>query len=359
MNDQRTDSEIDGLVDAFLEDDYRAIDPDLQRIKQLMASRGAGRSWHKHGTFKDHILGTYRALVLWGQPREVCLCGLLHNVYSNEYADLALFDPHEGRQVLRDCLGAEQEEMIHLFCTMPRNAFVAAFAEASQVPRDGLTLRAGGTSVSLTRERVAAYLVITVADLVEQWHSWQEDTMTGYPRTDDVDARALWIFSLWPGPLSPGSSALSLASKLASHLPSLGLPVPPIFDRCTRVLEADDEAAANALYWQAATVSVPLVSPPAARHILLQAIRHNPWVAEPHLLLAQLAMIEADFETAAAHADRGYRLCRAWGVPWDKRVSWQGWTIWARMLRQKACGRSWPQTLEIYNSLGLVNPSRF
>ena len=169
--------------------------------------------------------------------------------------------------------------------------------------------------MSLTREQVAAYLVITIADLAEQWYSWQEDTMAGYPDTSEVDARALWSASLWPGPLRPGSSSLSLASKLASHLPSLGLPVPPIFDGCTRVLGAADEAAASALYWQVAGTEFERAtsSPLTARYILLAADEAHRWFRRcTDLLLAQLAMIEADFETAAAHAEQGYRLCRAW-----------------------------------------------
>jgi hypothetical protein len=344
------------LVDAFLEDQHADIDADLPAFMQLMAERRAGRSWHKHGSFKDHLYSTYRMLTLWGQPRDACLCGLLHSVYSNEYVDLALFDPVEGRDVLREKLGREQEAMIHLFCEMPRNVFVTELARpGAATPRDGMALRDGAGAVTqLTREQVAKYLVITVADLVEQWYSWQEDTMSGYPYTGQVESAPAWAATLWPGPFRPGSSSLSLASRLARHLPALGLPVPPIFDECTAVLAEADEAAAAALYWQAMNADVPLVSPAVARSLLEQSIRLNPWVGEPRLLLAQIALLEKDFDAAATHAEAGLRLLRGWGVQWDKRVTWSGWMIWARLLRQNARERKWPATLRLHNNLGLV-----
>lgn len=347
----------DRLVDAFLEDDHAAIDPDLPDFLRMMGQRRAGRSWHKHGSFKDHLYGTYRMLTLWRQPREVCLAGLLHSVYSNEYVDLALFDPADGRAILRERVGEGLEAMVHLFCAMPRNEFVTELAAAARPPLDGMVLRdAQGKVFELSPSQVAAFLVLTVADLVEQWYSWQEDTMSGYPATGDVPAAANWAATLWPGPFRPGSSALSLASRLAGHLAALGLPVPPIFDGCTKTLAQADEAAASALYWQVSMLDVPRVSSRVPRSLLAEAVRLNPWVAEPHLLLAQFALLEGEYDAAATHAHEGLRLLRCWGVQWDKRVSWQGWVIWGRLLAQNARERSWPQTLRRHNNLGLIKP---
>lgn len=348
----------DALVDAFLEEDHAAIDADLPRFLRLMGERRAGRSWHKHGSFKDHLFGTYRMLVLWGQPREVCLCGLLHSVYSNEYVDLALFDPESGRSVLREHMGPQLEAMVHLFCAMPRNDFVTQLAAApAPMGQDGMVLHdAQGQAWPLDRGQVAAFLVITVADFVEQWYSWQEDTMSGYPATGSKDVAQHWGASLWPGPFRPGASGLALASRLAAHLVGLGLPVPPVFGGCTGVLAPAAEAAASALYWQAVSLDVPLVSTAVARSLLAEAVRLNPWVGEPHLQLAQLLLIEEDFDAAARHAREGLRLLQGWGVQWDKRVSWAGWIVWARLLLQKAQDKSWPRTLRQHNNLGLVRP---
>ncbi|MCH3700033.1 tetratricopeptide repeat protein, partial [Campylobacter coli] len=77
---------------ALLADHYAAVDADLPVLLDLLFARSAGEDWHKAGTFKHHLLGVYRTLTLWNQPREVRLLGLFHSVYGNEYVDLTLFD---------------------------------------------------------------------------------------------------------------------------------------------------------------------------------------------------------------------------------------------------------------------------
>jgi hypothetical protein len=344
-------------IDAWLADDHAVIDPDYASLLTLLNRCRAGQSWHKHGTFRDHLTGVYRMLKLWGQDRETCLCGLFHSVYSNEYVDLALFDPQHGRDVLAGQLGAEVEATIHLFCTMPRTAFVNELLARDSIPAQGLALtRADGEIFTLTRRQTAVFLVVTVADLIEQWYSWQEDTMAGYPLTGRVPAAPLWSVTLWPGPFRPGTSALHLASRLARHLPALDLPLPPIFGACSQTLSSAGEATASALYWQVTSQSMPLTLPVHARHLTEAAIAHNPWIGEPYLLLAQLHLMAGEFDAACLAARRGLALLCEWGVAWDKRVSWQGWIVWGRLLAQKAERREWPSTLRDFNNLGLVDP---
>lgn len=348
----------DRLVDAFLADDYPAIDPHLPEIMTLLNARRAGQSWHKHGTFKDHLVGTFRMLKLWGQPSSTAYCGLFHSVYSNEYVDLALFDPAHERYVLRELLGAQTEALIYRFCTIPRTAFMRDVLARERIPADGLRLTGPDASVhALDRRETGIYLVVTMADLLEQWYSWQEDTMSGYPEFGPVDAKTMWSVTLWPGQFRPGSSALSLVSRLARHLPDLDLPTPPVFANCTGLLSQEDEAAAGALYWQVATQSTPLVSPLHARRLLERAVALNPFVAEPRLLLAQIALLQDDFETAERHAEVGADLIGGWGIQWDKRIPWTGWTVWARLLASRARQRVWPRTLHEHNNLGLVPPA--
>lgn len=352
-----TANHLDASIDAWLADDHPAIDPEYATLLALLNRCRAGQSWHKHGTFRDHLTAVYRMLKLWGQDRETCLCGLFHSVYSNEYVDLALFDPRHGRNVLAGQLGAEVEATVHLFCAMPRTAFVNALLERDSIPAQGLVLtRADGETFALTRRQTAVFLVVTIADLVEQWYSWQEDTMAGYPDTGRVPAAPLWSVTLWPGPFRPGSSALHLASRLARHMPALDLPVPPIFSACSQTLSSADEATASALYWQVTSQSMPLVLPAHARRLTEATIAHNPWVGESYLLLAQLHLMAEEFDAAYLAARHGLTLLCEWGVPWDKRVSWQGWIVWGRLLTQRAERREWPSTLRDFNNLGLVDP---
>lgn len=353
MSDER---DVSAWVDGWLAGEQAALDPEYPRLMTLLNRRRAGQSWHKHGTFRDHLTTVYRMLKTWGQDRDTCLCGLFHSVYSNEYVDLALFDPREGRDVLVGEVGGGTEQLIHRFCTIPRTAMVLDMLARDRIPAEGIELRRGDEVFRLTQREVAVFTVVTVADLVEQWYSWQEDTMSSYPHTGRLDAAPLWSVTLWPGPFRPGSSGLALASRLARHLPGLGIPVPPVFERCTRTLDARDESAAAALYWQVASLNVPLVDPAHTRNLLEAAIAHNPWVGEPYLQLAQVFLMQGNYEAAAERARQGLRLLSDWGVQWDKRVTWEGWIVWGRMLVQRAQDRAWPGVLRDFNNLGLVRP---
>lgn len=347
---------INELVRGFLNEDYAAIDPQLPGLLALLQSRNAAEDWHKHGTFKDHLLGVYRILRLWNQPANVCLCGLLHSVYSNEYVDLALFDSRFGRDALRNMVGDEAEELIYLFCTMPRSRFAADLLERDRVDPAGMVLHdpADNRETRLTRDQVGIFIVVTLADLAEQWFSWQDDVMAGYPFTTKIRALEAWSAALWPGPLRPSAVNLSLLSRLARHLRDVDVVRPPIFDGCTGELSREDEAAALSSYWQVVDRGVPLARTDQARLCLAFAIERNPWIAEPHLLLAQLSLIEGDHPAAGRHARRGLELLLEWGTAWDKRIPWNGWVAWARILMQHAQRGTWPQTLRDHNNLGLV-----
>ena len=116
--------------------------------------------------------------------------------------------------------------------------------------------------------------------------------------------------------------------------------------RALTALAEDDEAAASALYWS-------VVQPQAAIAMLEQAVRLNPWVGEPQMLLAQLYLIggrHADARAAAESALHGYA---SWGNAWDKRVQRDAWIAWARLLRQGAIRGDWPERLDKLNNLAL------
>ena len=356
-----TATELHPLARALLADHYAAVDADLPALLDLLFARSAGEDWHKAGTFKHHLLGVYRTLALWNQPREVRLLGLFHSVYGNEYVDLTLFDRERERNTLRAALGEEAEEWVSLFCAMPRTKFVQAVLQGQGAGPEGLALEgADGQVHTLTPRQVAAFIVVSAADIGEQWHSWQDEIFAGYPQQQRRDLKTHWAASLWPGPLPP-SNILSMLSHLLAPLSRLsrladgtGIPVPPAFDHCRATLTPRDEAAASALYWQVVTRMQPLTEMDSARHMLEAAVEHNPWVGEPRLMLAQLALTAGDFEAAERHAAAGLAALQAWGTAWDKRIEWAGWMAWARIELQNARARRWPENLAALNGLGLV-----
>lgn len=352
-------SELHHHTVDLLAENYEAIDADLPRLLSLLFKRSASEDWHKAGTFKHHLLGVYRSLTLWNQPREVRLLGLFHSVYGNEYVNLNLFDRERERETLKNVLGEEAESWVSLFCAMPRTRFVQAVLEGESIGPDGMVLTdAKGVSFTLTPRQVAAFIVVTVADVGEQWHSWQDDIFAAYPYQQRRELSPHWAASLWPGPLKPPAAILGMLSRLLNALDRLntdtGIPIPPAFGSAKHTLSAKDEAAASGLYWQVITRMHPLTDDQTAVHLLESVIDHNPWVGEPRLLMAQLHLTRGDYAEAESHALAGLQALQAWGTAWDKRIAWEGWIAWARILLQSARQKQWPEHIGGLNSLGLV-----
>ena len=78
-----------GMFELCLAEDYDVMDPDVltQSIATIatLKKRGAHRSWHKHSTFLQHLVGVHNILRLWGQGSIIGRVGLFHSAYSNSY----------------------------------------------------------------------------------------------------------------------------------------------------------------------------------------------------------------------------------------------------------------------------------
>ena len=338
---------------ALLDDEWLARDADLAPVLPIVLARGVGQDWHKAGTFRHHLVGVARSLALWRQPRDVRLLGLLHSVYGNAFVDLVKFDPERERARLRDAVGERAEQLVYLFCTASRAQFVRQVL-AGQIDADG--------SVQVHEHRlpadvVAAFIIVSMADTCEQWFAWQDDIYSGFPDVPHVPQAAHWMAALWPGPMRPPSRIYAQISALGAALqhPALKglLPMPPVFEHCTRKLSASDEAAASSLYWSVISQAQPLVQMDGAVAALEHAARLNPWVGEPQMVLAQLHLIAGRSQEAQAAATGALQCYSAWGNAWDKRVQWDAWMAWARILRQGAQTGAWPERLDKLNNVAL------
>ena len=98
------------------------------------------------------------------------------------------------------------------------------------------------------------------------------------------------------------------------------LPIPPVFNHCKEVLGEAQQQQARDLYWKAVS-SPELQGPQHAQQVLglyEQAVELNPYMAEPHLMLAQLHVQAGRWEAAEAEARRALLLFLQWGTPYDK-----------------------------------------
>ncbi|GJM87432.1 hypothetical protein PR202_ga03385 [Eleusine coracana subsp. coracana] len=405
----------DALVAArpFLRGEEEQVDPALPRLTAVLRAAGAGECWHKHGTFLAHLLDVYRILRLWGSPEPVARCGLYHSSYSNSYVNLAIFDPGTGRDHVASVVGAAAERLVHLFCIVPRQQLIhddllfhytdqdlvadLASSEASLnddprlfnneepwrrkiqrlLPPNGITVKhiRTGEDVSLSRRVAATFLLMTMADFSDQLFDWQDrlfDNTNGR-----LEFRGNKWTSLWPGTGKPGLWVSSISRmgalynlivreeqiyNMAGNADSrdndddlLDLVIPPVFDGCTKVLDADHQKAARDLYWEAVcNGDDAAAAPDQVEHLLKQSIANNPFVGEPHLVLAQVYLNMERYDEAQTQAEQGLKLLLDWGTSWDKRMSWEGWVSWARAMLIKAQHKDWPHTSFGIISLGLV-----
>jgi len=70
-------------------------------------------------------------------------------------------------------------------------------------------------------------------------------------------------------------------------------------------------------------------------------------------VLAQLYLSAGRKADAARAAESALQSFCSWGNAWDKRVQWDAWIAWTRILLQSAQEGSWPARLDKLNNMAL------
>lgn len=228
------------IFDQILGDDYLGLDSTLPGSVAILKKRRAHLCWHKHSTFLEHLLGVHNILRLWGQGEIIGRVGLLHSAYSNSYVNLALFDPkdEEERNIMKDMIGEQAEDLVHLFCIIDRQDLVVnvLLNKDGGIPSDGIEvphLRNPEETVFLSAETLRMLLVFSMADVADQHFGWQDRLFSGDAMINGMyspgnDPATHQSTALWPGLSQPGlwmSYASSLgaivrafkSSKLTKH----------------------------------------------------------------------------------------------------------------------------------------------
>ncbi|CAN6675213.1 unnamed protein product [Malus baccata var. baccata] len=266
----------------------------------------------------------------------------------------------------------------------------------SLVPANGVTVRhiKTGEDVLVSRRVVAVFVLMTMADFSDQLFGFQDELFDN--KDGRLEFRGNNYGALWPRDGMPGlwmnsisrmaaiynlivreeemfiqeKKTISTATATAGsgggenagvdkcRDEDIELVVPPVFDKCTRVLDAEEHLAARELNWEAvcdvSQKQGKKGEEDRAEELLLRCVEMNPFIGEPHVVLGQVYLTEARFEEAEREAERGLTRMLEWRSAWDKRMTWEGWIAWARVLLMKAKDRSWPQTSWGILNLGLV-----
>ncbi|KAJ1401427.1 hypothetical protein SESBI_28803 [Sesbania bispinosa] len=250
------------------------------------------------------------------------------------------------------------------------------------VTADGIRVKHihSGEDVHVSRRVVAVFLMMTMADFCDQLFSFQDMLF------ENVNGRLEFtgnnFGAIWPGDGKPGLWLNSISRMGAVYSlivreeeifleeekkkragktvldhernEDIELVLPPVFDNCTKVLDAGDQLVARDLYWEAVCGDVSKKGLGRIEELLVESIEKNPYVGEPYVVLSQVYLTQGRFEEAERKAEKGLTLLLEWGCPWDKRTSWEGWIAWTRVLLMKAKEKSWPQKSWGILNLGLV-----
>ena len=139
--------------------------------------------------------------------------------------------------------------------------------------------------------------------------------------------------------LFPGQDPPAIALQALDHPDVQGHPGlargDPVFDKCTATLSHSDEVAARDSYWRA-TLGQNDLGWEQQLELDTATTSLNPFVGEPHLMIAQLHFRRHDYTGAANHAKASLERFFAPATAWDKRRSVVAWIAFARMLLMRA-----------------------
>ncbi|SCG41104.1 DUF6817 domain-containing protein [Micromonospora humi] len=155
-----------------------------------LRDRGAETIAHPGGTLYAHLRRVGRRLAELGQSSDVQMAGLTHAAYGTDGFDVVLLD-HTDRGPLRDLIGAEAEDLVHLYGACDRKRSWPRLATTGTVHD-----RFAGRTVSVRTDRLTSLVDLSIVnelDVVEQLAS-VSDAHVAYLRE---------LFAAW----SPAASA--------------------------------------------------------------------------------------------------------------------------------------------------------
>jgi hypothetical protein len=197
------------------------------------------------------------------------------------------------------------------------------------LPPDGVTVdrRFKGTYNTLPMDsRVRAkILLVSIADVFDQMlqvNAWRDSHQHEKPT------------SLYPGQARP-DLGMHWMSRVCAGIRDFLDVVPPIFGYCTEELTYSDEVAARDAYWTVIMHEHEL-NHEEREASLRTAIEHNPFIAEPHLVLSQVLFQQEKFGEAAREAKTALEIFYVWANCWDKRLPFRQWVAFARIMLMRS-----------------------
>jgi hypothetical protein len=257
---------------------------------------GAERVPHSRRTLYEHLCGVERILTAWKLPREVCLAGLFHSIYSTErfrYATL----PFTERARVQHRIGERAERLAYLFGILRREAILEQAGLHGPLTADvsvGLPCHWNyELLVTVAGDEIATLVLLCLANRIEQ-------------ATKPATGAGFWM--AWAG---------AQCARLAAAGVTLPRPLAPLPS-----ISIADERALQSFYFQALTF-IRDGDLDRALEYLDRACSGSQVAGEPYLVRAFVK--RALCAESTADVERGLELLAAWGSPWHKRLSFEAW----------------------------------
>jgi aspartate beta-hydroxylase len=275
-------------------------------VVEFLRSAGAASVKHAHErTLLDHLIGTRDILRRWLLPDWLQNAGALHSVYSTESYRFRLLE-EASRSGVQAVVGARAERLAHLFGLLPRRQLLHLADRLDESDSRFESVTRSGNQIELSQADICNLLLLHMANEAEQAYGAQ-----GGP--------GIWIANV---------------SRLGSKLLPSAVRVPPIFDGCRAVVSTESERRACAAY--VSGTGMLGTDPIGARDQLAAASDACPWLGEPLVWRAYVALLQGLSTNACMWSNQAKRCLSSLGVSWDKRLSYDEWILLCTLLHTAA-----------------------
>eukprot|EP00397_Hematodinium_sp_SG-2012_P015502 GEMP01015787.1.p1 GENE.GEMP01015787.1~~GEMP01015787.1.p1 ORF type:complete len:788 (-),score=145.49 GEMP01015787.1:470-2833(-) len=309
--------------------DWDAIHPEAKVAIEFIQKLPSVRLAHSKDMMFNHLIGVFSTLHLWNQPKHICLFGLYHSVYgaTGAFQFKLLNATDENRLMVQRLIGTDAEGLVHTYSRMDYAHFISHILHYSHIPSSSLSVpawRSNEPDLWMSNEDAIATIIVGLADGMDQTHEvngWANH-LTDMPK--------LWPQTGRPQPMvSSISNHCSSIRSTVGQLNSSALALPPVLDSCLNILHEADEVRATDMYWN-------MTHHGWDAEKLRAVVALNPYIGEPEVVLAQIAIRGRDFTQALTHAAEGRRKILALGTAWDKRYTYGNWLFLANNLMLRA-----------------------
>ena len=111
----------------------------------------------------EHLIGTYNLLKYWGMRKNVCVAGLFHSVYGNEYFTDKVLDIKDRRLII-DLIGEEAELLVYYFNISDREKTLDNFKK----DKAEIIERESNQPYTITQKQFLDLVIIIFANALEQ-----------------------------------------------------------------------------------------------------------------------------------------------------------------------------------------------